>query len=207
MSSLILKSLQGQNNFLQSQCKTYLATLKTDALDAVYLQQQLVDDTLECGNAKTSSIKFKVPTRIPMYEMNTLYSQSMAVKWLEQEMRSMGLFCKSIEGGSAVYISWHPSYTEKLERMVQQQQEAERRQELEKEMEQRRKEEQYERYLRQQQEEEEAMHRQRRKEKPRLVFELNGKMSAVEARTQLVNALLRHDNEKNKNAIFSTKQR
>jgi len=203
MSSLILKSLQGQNDFLESQCNTFLSTLKTDALDAIYVQQQLVADTLECMNHKTSSIRFKVPSKIPMYEMNTLYSQSMAVKWLEQEMRDIGIFCKSIEGGTAVYISWHPSYTEKLQRMIQQQQDAEYQKELAKELQQKRQEEEYERQLRQQQEEEEAIHRKKRKEKPRLVFELNGKMSAVEARTELVNALLRHDNEKNKHSILS----
>lgn len=206
MSSLILKSLQGQNDFLESQCRTFLLTLKTDALDAVYIQQQLVADTLECMSTRTSCIKFRVPSKIPMYEMNPLYTQSMAVKWLEEELRKMGLFCKSIEGGTAVYISWHPTYTEKLQRTIRQQQEEEYQKQLENENRQREEEEEYERYLRKQQEEEEVIHRLKRKEKPRNVFELNGKMSAIEARTQLVNALLRHDNEKNKHAILNSRR-
>lgn len=206
MSNLILKSLQDQNDFLTSQCKVFLATLKNDALDAVYTQKDLMADSVNSMDAKTSCVRFQVPLKIPMYETNTLYSQKMAVKWLEQEMRSIGLFCKSIDQGSAVYISWHPSFTEKLEKKIRQQQEAEYQREREREYQRRKEEEEYERALRQQQEEEEAIQRQKRKAKPRHVFELNGKMSAVEARTHLVNALLRHENEKNKHAVLSSRR-
>lgn len=185
----VLQSLQCQSDVLQAQCYTFLCTLRTEAMDAIYTQHQLMSDSVDHITEKSQSIVFRIPIKIPMYEMNSMYKQDMALEWLKKEIRKKDLFCKSIERGTALWISWHPKYTEKLQRAKSLENEARLRA---KEILARKEEEQW------QIEQQMAYERQKenQKHKVRQVIELNGKMSPMEVRSRLTSALLKHDAEK-----------
>lgn len=198
----ILHSLQNHDELSQAQCNTFLNTLRTEVMNAIYAQAKLMEDSVEHVTEKSQSIIFDIPVKIPMYEMNSVYKQKAALEWLQHQLREQDVFCKSINSGTALWISWHPRYTDKLRKDKEIKESARKRAEWRREQEEREAKRRY--YELQQQEEEERYMKQREQEmkqeqqrpKTRHVIELNGKMSPMEARSRLTTAFLRYDAEK-----------
>lgn len=198
----VLQSLQSQSDLLQAQCNTFLHTLHTEVMDAIHAQHALMADSVEHVTERSQHIVFEIPMKIPLYEMNSMYKQNSALRWLQDKLREQDFFCKSINKGTALWISWHPRYTDRVRKYkeikeieqlrIDQKREQEER-ELEERYHEQRQREEEERYIRQREYE---MRQEQQRPKPRHVIELNGKMSPMEARSRLTTAFLRYDAEK-----------